>query len=181
MKLVSIIGKHPTGPLEVLEYLFRRGEQPTELVLIGVKEPETIKTMEIVELAILSGIRDVIPVGLLIRRTFLSSSDIKSKTDFEDMKEVIDAVTDPGDYLDISSSPRLPAIAASMVAKEKGALLTYVPSEERERVEKAREALGKMDLKKEIETVKAGGKASEEALRLLEEVVLKKPKVIILT
>jgi len=179
VKVVSVLGDQPTGPLEVLEYLIRKGLEPTELVLVATQR--YIKTMEIVELSILLGMRTVIPTSFLVRRVILKKDEPETKVEFEDLIATIDNVVDPGDVVDLSSSPRAPAIAGSIVARRKHSDIAYVPqAEEAERVQKAVAELKKMDLAKEIATVKAGGKASEEVVKLLEQVVLKKPKVIII-
>ncbi|UXD22762.1 hypothetical protein IPA_08030 [Ignicoccus pacificus DSM 13166] len=179
MKLVSIVGDSPTGPLEVLEYLYRKGEEPTRLVIVFPKDKA--KIAEIVELAILVGIKDVIPTTLLIDRVILEKSDADNKVELQDMKDTIDANVDPGDFVDISGAPKLPAALGAVVARDKEAHLVYVPqAEEKEEVMKAYEELGKMDLKKAIAEFRASGKIDEELRKLLEKVVLKKPKVIIL-
>jgi hypothetical protein len=179
MKLVSMVGDQPTGPLEVLEYLIRKGYEPKELVLTATKS--YVKTMEIVELAILLGMRSVIPTSFLVRRVILPKDEPENKVEFEDIIGIIDNNVDPGDFVDVSSAPRVPAIAATLVARRKHADLAYVPQlEEAQRVKEATEKLKQMDLAKEIATVKAGGEASQEVVKLLEQVVLKKPRVIII-
>ncbi len=179
MKLVSIVGESVTGPLEVLEYLYRKGEEPTRLVLVFPKDKA--KIAEMVELAILVGIKDVIPTALLIDRVILEKSDADNKVELEDMKETISSNVDPGDFVDISSAPKLPAALGAIAARDKEAHLVYVPqAEEREEVRKAVEELSAKDLKGAIAEFRRTGQIDEELRKLLEKIVLKKPKVIML-
>jgi len=179
VKLVSAVGDQPTGPLEVLEYLIRKGYEPRELVLVATKG--YLKTMQIVELAILLGMRSIIPTSFPVRRVILPTDEPANKIEFEDVIGIIDSNVDPGDFIDVSSAPRVPAVASTIVAQRKHADLAYVPQlEEAERVREATAKLKQYDLEKEISTVRGGGSVSQEVMKLLEEVVLKQPRVIIL-
>jgi len=130
MKLIATLGTSPGGVLETFEYLRKKGDLVTDIVIITTGNPNVKKAYDYL-LSMFSCCIKLKYQDVYIEEIRLPFDDITSEEDLIQLMKIASDKVNAGDYVDITGGRKAISMAMGMLAFKNGAkvITTIVPQE----------------------------------------------------